>query len=224
MPDINNVELNVLEQTNIVRIKSVLSKEQCAKITKQIIDYKNSNNPAELIGNMNINANIGCWRGKPHFHNGFSEDISMLLIDTIRSACQTYYEMQPSPANISQNIYAPMTKAEWDVWAWVNVNDIGSENREHTHLGDRPYMCGVIYFQAAGTGRIEFMPYNYTYKIVHQAWPYNGVAYYEPEDGDVLLFPPYLLHRVERNNGNQQRVNISFNATTEMNRTFNAGY
>jgi hypothetical protein len=115
-----------------------------------------------------------------------------------------------------------LTKSDWDIWPWFNVNDIGSENREHTHLGDRPYMCGVVYLQSQGTGKIEFMPYNYTYKQVHEEWPYNGVAYYEPEDGDVLMFPPYLMHRVERNTGSQQRITLAFNARIIQNRDLNA--
>ena len=217
MPDI---ELNVLEQTNILKIKSMLTKDQCAEISKQVINYKNTNNPADIIENKNANA--GCWMGKPHFNNGFTKDIELLLIDTIKTACQLYYECQPAPLNIIRNKYRPLTKNDWDIWPWFNVNDVGSENREHTHLGDRPYMCGVIYFQAEGTGRIEFIPYNYTYKQVHTEWPYNGVSYYEPKDGDVLMFPPYLLHRVERNLGTQQRINMSFNARPEHNRDFDA--
>lgn len=211
-----DTELNVLEQTNILRIKSLLTKSQCIEISKQIIEYKNTNNPADVRGN--VNANAGCWVGSPHFNNGFTKDVESLLIDTIRTACQLYYESQPIPANIDRNIYKSMTKQEWDIWPWFNVNDVGSENREHTHLGDRPYMCGVVYLQSLGTGRIEFMPYNFTYKLVHPEWPYNGVAYYEPEDGDVLMFPPYLMHRVERNTGSQQRITLAFNARTEQNR------
>jgi hypothetical protein len=215
-------ELNVIEQTNILHIKSLLTKDQCLEISKQIVDYKNSNNTADIQGNTN--ANVGCWMGKPHFNNGFSKDIELLLIDTLRTSCQIYYESQPIPLNISRNVYPSLTKSDWDIWPWFNVNDIGSENREHTHLGDRPYMCGVVYLQSQGTGRIEFMPYNYTYKQVHPEWPYNGVSYYEPEDGDVLMFPPYLLHRVERNTGTQQRITLAFNARTEQNRNLNAGY
>ena len=217
MPDI---ELNVLEQTSILRIKSLLTKEQCVDISKQVIDYKNTDNIADVRENKD--GNPGCWMGKPHFNNGFTKDTELLLVDTIRTACQMYYECQPDPVNISRTSYSPLTKNDWDIWPWFNVNDVGSENREHTHLGDRPYMCGVVYLQSQGTGRIEFMPYNYTYKQVHPEWPYNGVAYYEPEDGDVLMFPPYLLHRVERNTGSQQRITMAFNARTEQNRMPNA--
>jgi hypothetical protein len=213
-------ELNVLEQTNILKIKSLLTKEQCMEISKQIIDYKNTNNPADTIENKNANA--GCWMGKPHFNNGFSKDIELLLIDTLQTSCQLYYESQPIPLNITRTKHSPLTKNHWNIWPWFNVNDIGSENREHTHLGDRPYMCGVVYLQSQGTGRIEFMPYNYTYKQVPVEWPYNGIAYYEPEDGDVLMFPPYLMHRVERNTGSQQRITLAFNARIEQNRDFDA--
>jgi hypothetical protein len=49
--------------------------------------------------------------------------------------------------------------------------------------------------------------------MTHQAWPYTGVSYYYPEDGDIILFPSSLLHKIEKNPSNKQRVNMAFNAT-----------
>ena len=56
------------------------------------------------------------------------------------------------------------------------------------------------------------MPYNFTYKTTLPQWPYYGTSYYEPVDGDIILFPSFLLHKVERNLSNTQRINMSFNA------------
>jgi ectoine hydroxylase-related dioxygenase (phytanoyl-CoA dioxygenase family) len=64
--------------------------------------------------------------------------------------------------------------------------------------------------QAKDTGVLEFVPHNYINKFTHPAWPYHGVSRYEPEDGDILIFPSYLLHRVERNTGNKQRITMAF--------------
>ena len=37
-------------------------------------------------------------------------------------------------------------------------------------------------------------------------------SYYRiPEEGVVLLFPSHLLHRVELNESNEDRISISFN-------------
>jgi hypothetical protein len=202
------VELNVLEQTNILRIKSAFTKEQCLEITKQILDYKN-NAPLEL--GTNQNANPGCWLGRPHFHGGFSPNIEQLLIDTFKESCDLYYQSMPKPANITRPNIDSIDANSLEVWAWANVNEPGAENREHMHNGG--FISGVAYFQAENTGYIEFMPYNYTYKMTHQAWPYTGVSYYYPEDGDIILFPSFLLHKIERNPSDKQRVNMAFNAT-----------
>jgi len=202
-----NLELNVLEQTNILRIKGAFTKEQCKTITDQILAYKELNNPNDTA--IALDSNPGCWMGQPQYYNGFSDDIITLLLSVFKKSCQTYYKCQPTPLNISR-YESSITEDEWDLWAWANVNDPGSDNREHTHTG--AFLSAVAYFQSEGTGRIEFMPYNYTYKMTLPQWPYYGVSYYEPNDGDILLFPSFLLHKIEKNPSNIQRVNIAFNA------------
>jgi hypothetical protein len=203
-------ELNVLEQTNILHLKGVFSKEECATISEQILNYKDSqpNNPDRV---MLDNANYKCWMGQPHFYGGFTKEIENLLIHNFKMACNEYVLSMPKPANITQGKNTGVDLRAWEVWAWANVNEPNSENREHVHTGY--FMSGVAYFQAKNTGRIEFMPYNYTYKITHPNWPYYGTSYYEPEDGDIIMFPSYLLHRVERNPSQQQRISMAFNAT-----------
>lgn len=203
-------ELNVLEQTNILWLKSVFTKEECSSISQQILNYKanSKGNPDE---SMAYNANENCWMGQPHFYGGFDKPTEHLLITKFKMACNEYYKSMPSPTNISRGKYTGIDRSAWEVWAWANVNEPGSENREHVHTGY--FMSGVAYFQAKDTGRLEFMPYNYTYKITHSEWPYYGTAYYEPQDGDIIMFPSYLLHRVERNKSNKQRISMAFNAT-----------
>lgn len=203
-------ELNVLEQTNILWLKSVFTKDECAATTSQILNYKanSKGNPDE---SMAYNANENCWMGQPHFYGGFDKQTEHLLINKFKIACNEYYKSMPAPTNIARGTYTGIDKSAWEVWAWANVNEPGSENREHVHTGY--FMSGVAYFQATNTGRLEFMPYNYTYKITHSQWPYFGTAYYEPQDGDIIMFPSYLLHRVERNNSDKQRISMAFNAT-----------
>jgi ectoine hydroxylase-related dioxygenase (phytanoyl-CoA dioxygenase family) len=35
---------------------------------------------------------------------------------------------------------------------------------------------------------------------------------HQPSDGDILCFPSYLLHDVDINRSNRQRITIAFNA------------
>ena len=103
---------------------------------------------------------------------------------------------------------------DWDIMFWAGVGEPGSENREHTHTNS--FLSGTIYFQSEGTGKIEFMPYLYVYRTMLPQWPYYGSSFYDPLDGDILIFPSYLLHKVERNPSEFQRINISFNAIPMM--------
>jgi ectoine hydroxylase-related dioxygenase (phytanoyl-CoA dioxygenase family) len=56
------------------------------------------------------------------------------------------------------------------------------------------------------------VPQNYLHKLSNPAWPFHGTSVYEPYDGDILLFPSYLLHTIHRNDSNQQRINMAFDA------------
>ena len=174
-----DLELNVLEQTNILRIKSAFTKEQCKVIVSEILDYKNKN----IFEEISKDANDGCWMGQPHFHNGFSKETELLLVSTFKKACNEYYKSMPTPLNITKN-QTTITEDQWELDAWANVNEPGSINREHTHTG--AFVSAVVYFQAEGTGQLQFMPYNFTYKTTLPQWPYYGTSYYEPVDGDII--------------------------------------
>jgi len=205
-----DTQLNVIEQTNILHIKSVFTKKECDIITKEILEYKEKNGTS-LDRKMSYEVNEGCWMGQPQLHNGFSQETESLLIEKFRIACNMFYQSMPKPFNSNKRIYENKNRKSWEVWAWANVNEPGSENREHVHTGY--FMSGVAYFRSEGTGMIEFIPQNYLYKTTHVDWPYHSNCHYEPVDGDILMFPSYLLHKVERNNSNKQRISMAFNAT-----------
>ena len=199
------IESNILEQTVILKLSNVFTTEQCKTIADQILTYRDRD--LESL-EFNRNANAGCWMGEPLQNHGFTKEIANLIENKLRMCCTTYYEHLTKPANILTSSPPKLYDEDWTLYSWANINDPGSENREHTHTGS--LVSGVVYFDAEDTGRLEFMPYNYTYKMAHPAWPYYGVTYYEPKNGDVLLFPSFLLHRVERNSSNKPRINMAF--------------
>ena len=198
-------ELNVLDQTNILLVKGAFSEEECVEIADAILKYKD--NPADKD---TIAINNGLWSGHPHQHNGFALPLTQIIIAKLKDACSLYYDSMATPSNITRTReHKSISREEWDMMMWAGVTPPGSENREHTHTNS--FISGTVYFQAEGTGTIEFMPYNYVYRTMLPQWPYYGSATYEPQDGDILLFPSYLLHKVERNTSEFERVNISFN-------------
>lgn len=198
-------ELNVLDQTNILLVKNAFTEDECREIANAILKYKDNPAPAD-----SISVNNGLWSGHPHQHNGFALPLTQIIVAKLKDACSLYYDSMPRPANITRTREdKPITREEWDMMMWAGITPPGSENREHTHTNS--FISGTAYFQSEGTGTIEFMPYNYVYRTMLPQWPYYGSATYEPEDGDILLFPSYLLHKVERNTSKFERVNISFN-------------
>ena len=202
--------LNIIEQSPILQIKSVFSKRECSEISKQILKYKDSTTKHK-DNVMLLNANAGCWMGRPQENQGFDSNITSLLINNLLSACQQYADVLAKPLNIDNLNTDYLDKTAWHVSAWCNVNDPGTENFMHSHPGN--FMSGVVYFQAEGTGCLEFVPNNYLYKLTHPAWPYHGISVYEPADGDILMFPSYLLHRIRRNTSDKQRISMAFDAT-----------
>ena len=81
-----------------------------------------------------------------------------------------------------------------DSW-WFNVNTPGEYTGWHAH--DRWTRVGVLYIQVPA-GNIEFR---------------QGGAYWteSPQQGDLLVFPGSLEHRVLPNTSEQVRISIAFN-------------
>lgn len=196
--------VNTLELTNVVHFKKVFTKEQCEQITQDILDYKSKSQSWN-----DYNSNAGCWRGKPQEKGGIRPELNQLIITKIAECCREFQETLTHPISIRTENTDYMDKTKFLFNAWVNVNEPGAENREHTHSGN--LISGCVYFQSTGTGPIEFIPQNVLYRQTHPAWPFHGYAEYEPEDGDIIVFPSYLLHKVAPNPSNKQRINMAFN-------------
>jgi hypothetical protein len=200
---------NIIEQTGILQVNAAFTKGECAEIVRQILAYKAASTKND-DSVMLLNVNRGCWMGRPQENGGMSPDIASLLITKILTACNQYLSHLPAPLNMNTLNTDYLNKTEWYVRAWCNVNEPASENFMHSHPGK--VVSGVIYFQAEDTGNIEFVPLNYLHKLSNPAWPYHGTSSYIPADGDMLLFPSYLLHTIHRNDSNKQRINMSFDA------------
>ncbi len=83
-----------------------------------------------------------------------------------------------------------------DQW-WFNCGGPGDENRWHSHS---PYKwAGVLYIQISNmAGAIEFKK-NGSFQV------------FNPEIGDLLLFPGNLAHRVRKNLSTEHRISAAFN-------------
>jgi hypothetical protein len=102
---------------------------------------------------------------------------------------------------------------------WVNVLDTGGRQAMHNHANS--FISGVVYLTPTHPGsRTVFMKspggHDFAFKNDHEGavtGPYNADKWIspQPEPGDMVLFPSYLLHAVPPNKG-ARRITMSFNA------------
>jgi hypothetical protein len=102
---------------------------------------------------------------------------------------------------------------------WVNVLDSGGRQAMHNHANS--FISGVIYLTPThADARTVFMKSpggsDFAFKNDHAAsstGPYSADKWIspQPEPGDMVLFPSYLMHAVPGNPG-PRRITMAFNA------------
>jgi uncharacterized protein (TIGR02466 family) len=102
---------------------------------------------------------------------------------------------------------------------WVNLLDTGGRQQMHNHANS--FISGVVYLTPTHPdSRTVFMKspggHDFAFKNDHAGattGAYNADKWIspQPEPGDVVLFPSYLLHAVPPNPG-ARRITLAFNA------------
>ncbi len=102
---------------------------------------------------------------------------------------------------------------------WVNVLDTGGRQAMHNHANS--FISGVAYLTPTHPeARTVFMKspggHDFSFKNDHAAvasGTFNAEKWIsmQPEPGDIVLFPSYLLHAVPANPGGR-RITLAFNA------------
>lgn len=102
---------------------------------------------------------------------------------------------------------------------WVNVLDAGGHQAMHNHANS--FISGVVYLTATHPdSRTVFMKspggVDFSFKNDHAGvvnGPYNADKWVspQPEPGDLVFFPSYLMHAVPHNRG-ERRITMALNA------------
>lgn len=138
----------------------------------------------------------GCWRGTRKYP---SEDMLLNL-----------FGKASMDAAARQGLDTKEKKYSVRVSYWVNINGSGGFNELHNHiLGD---YSGVYYVQGTGTGDISFHSTEQLNKMISAGMPFANSISISPEDGMLLVFPSYMLHSVQPNMTNKERISIAFDA------------
>jgi uncharacterized protein (TIGR02466 family) len=102
--------------------------------------------------------------------------------------------------------------------AWININQKGHFNYSHDHPGS---LFSAVYYVKGGAdkGELELKtpiaPHTYTISN-EMAGSFNAFTGHAmvipPVTGDLLIFPSWLLHRVNISQSDEDRISIAFNS------------
>ena len=117
------------------------------------------------------------------------------------------------------HLFAPCKLLNW----WVNINPPGTLNRSHCHPGAD--LSGVFWVKIPpDSGQIAFRnPNEYTQfnlmtyapQELQEDFHLYAMRRMDAQDGAGLLFPADLVHQVEMNQSQEDRISISFNLKFE---------
>ena len=102
--------------------------------------------------------------------------------------------------------------------AWININGKGHFNYSHDHPGS---LFSAVYYVKGGAdkGELEFKTpiaahtYTISNEMVGGFNAFTGHAMViPPVTGDLLIFPSWLLHRVNMSQSEEERISIAFNS------------
>jgi uncharacterized protein (TIGR02466 family) len=102
--------------------------------------------------------------------------------------------------------------------SWININQKGHFNYSHDHPGS---LFSAVYYVKGGAdkGELELKtpiaPHTYTIsqEMVGSFNAFTGHAMVlPPVTGDLLIFPSWLLHRVNMSRSEEDRISVAFNS------------
>jgi uncharacterized protein (TIGR02466 family) len=94
---------------------------------------------------------------------------------------------------------------------WININPVSAHNVTHSHAGVD--LIAVYYsYVPQNSGDLVLLRNDSSIcSPLFKRKPSETEFCITPEQGNVYVFPPWLLHYVEANNGDDKRVSVAFN-------------
>lgn len=115
-----------------------------------------------------------------------------------------------------EEILSPREDLEFFITqSWINVTKKGEKHEKHCHQNS--IISGVYYHKTIKSDSIVFIDPNESVKDRIQILPKEHNIFNSNErllpvkDGDLVLFPSYLEHHVDRNETESERVSLAFN-------------
>lgn len=101
---------------------------------------------------------------------------------------------------------------------WINISPKYASNDYHIH--NESHYSGCLYIQSSKkSGELKLNPnlssntdwMNFLTDSYKDAYHIHPAVSFEPKEGMILLFPSYLMHKVNNNLGSTERISIAFN-------------
>ena len=118
--------------------------------------------------------------------------------------------------SIYQFFRKKLTVTDW----WININCPNSYNMQHTHPG--AHFSGVYYLQVPENSGNIYFPNPWSFASAYELEAYTEefktkahqhfFQIIKPKEGMLLVFPSHLVHGVDLNKSEEDRISISFNA------------
>lgn len=149
---------------------------------------------------------------KPNESTNVIKELDMNLVEAeILKHSYNYLEkIEYSIVNGSLNIFT----------SWLNTFDRDQLIGLHEH-GYQPNTFSGCYYHTApkNSGCIQFKSTNpFVVSFPHASPIYSNLLNVDPEEGMILLFPSWLMHKVLPNKSQERRVSLAFNLEFEQRR------
>ena len=147
-------------------------------------------------------TNVQGWHSHTNMHElpEYQKLVSMLLASQKTVYEQEHYESEAVLGNM-----------------WANVNPPGGMNRAHQHPNS--LWSGVYYVKAPkNCGHLKIDDPRSSATMCRPKQKEGPMpsrlfreTHYEPKDGRLIMFPAWLMHCVDPNESNENRISVSFN-------------
>lgn len=149
-----------------------------------------------------VYSNHGGWQSPSDFYfdDSFSEFSNYIVQNSLMAL--THYNLEFKLNNM-----------------WININRKGDYNSIHNHPLSlisgvlwikTPENCGSLIFQSPYSFTQHLLLQNVDSEIVKKQ-NYCSEYTFNPKEGTMVLFPSDLLHGVEPNESDEDRISIAFN-------------
>lgn len=160
--------------------------------------YKTLTLLEETVESVNV-SNVGGWQSP---YGLIEEDERFKEVFDVQDKCLRQYLRTYNKVNYYLRN------------SWANINKGTSFNRAHVHPGSQ--LSGCLYIKVPG-GTIEFHDPRIRASMENQRYdtcPENYEIYtVKPEEGDFIVFPSWLVHRVNPSNCTEDRASVASNYT-----------